>query len=170
MEFLDLAKKRCSVRSYEDSAVEKDKLDKILEAARIAPTAANRQPVRIMVIDEADRMERLKRAANVYDAPLALVVCSDRERAWRRPADDKSTSDIDAAIVTVHMMMEAASLGLGSVWICWFDPTLLAEELKLPASLEPVNILAVGYANEPAKPTNRYSTERLALKDILISS
>lgn len=170
MEFLDLAKKRCSIRSYEDRAIEKDKLDKILEAARIAPTAANRQPVRIIVVDEADRMKRLKQVVSVYDAPLVLVICADREKAWHRPADGKSTSDIDAAIVTDHMMMEATSLGLGSVWICWFDPTMLADELSLPASLEPVNVLAIGYASEPAKPIDRYATERIALKDILISS
>lgn len=80
MEFLDLAKKRCSIRSYEDRAIEKDRLDKILEAARIAPTAANRQPVRIIVVDEADRMERLKQVVSVYDAPLVLVICADREK------------------------------------------------------------------------------------------
>lgn len=91
-------------------------------------------------------------------------------KAWHRPADGKSTSDIDAAIVTDHMMLEATSLGLGSVWICWFDPTMLADELSLPASLEPVNVLAIGYASEPAKPIDRYATERIALKDILISS
>lgn len=68
------------------------------------------------------------------------------------------------------MMLEATSLGLGSVWICWFDPMSLAEELSLPSSLEPVNVLAIGYASEPAKPIDRYVTERIALKDILISS
>lgn len=102
-------------------------------------------------------MGKLARAADVYGAPLAIVVCADRERAWRRPQDGKRTTDIDAAILTDHMMMEATDLGLGTVWICWFDPRTLAEQLSLPEELEPVNILAIGYADEPAADPERHA-------------
>ena len=128
MDFLDLAKKRYSVRSYKKTPVEEEKVACILEAARVAPSAANLQPTRLVVIDNAEGMEKLSRAANVYSAPLAIIVCADHAKAWKRPADGKSTVDIDASIATDHMMMEATSLGLGSVWICWFDPEVVAHE------------------------------------------
>ena len=147
MDFLDLAKKRYSVRSYKKTPVEEEKVACILEAARVAPSAANLQPTRLVVIDNAEGMEKLSRAANVYSAPLAIIVCADHAKAWKRPADGKSTVDIDASIATDHMMMEATSLGLGSVWICWFDPEVVAHEFGLPETFEKINVLAIGYCD-----------------------
>ena len=167
MDFLDLAKKRYSVRSYKKTPVEEEKVACILEAARVAPSAANLQPTRLVVIDNAEGMEKLSRAANVYSAPLAIIVCADHAKAWKRPADGKSTVDIDASIATDHMMMEATSLGLGSVWICWFDPEVVAHEFGLPETFEPVNVLAIGYSDEPAKSPDRQATERLPVGELL---
>ena len=130
MDFLDLAKRRYSVRSYKETPVEEEKVARILEAARVSPSAANLQPTRLVVVDDKAGMEKLGRAANAYDAPLAIIVCADHAKAWKRPADGKSTVDIDAAIATDHMMMEATSLALGSVWICWFDPEVVAKPLS----------------------------------------
>lgn len=146
MEFLELAKKRFSARSYEERPVEKEKLDKILEAARIAPSAKNLQPVKVIVVQSKEGMEKIAKAANVYKAPLALIVCADHSKAWTRPFDQKQSTDIDASIVTDHMMMEAADLGLDSVWICFFKPDVIKAEFNLPKNVEPINILAVGYA------------------------
>ena len=115
MDFISLAKKRCSVRKYTEQKVEPEKLEKILEAAHVAPTAANLQPVRIIAVQSEAGLERLGKAANIYGAPLALIVCADRSKAWLRPFDHKQTGDIDASILTDHMMLAAASLGLGSV-------------------------------------------------------
>lgn len=115
MEFSELAKKRYSVRSYNGKKVEQEKLEKILEAAHAAPTAANLQPVRLLVIQEEEGLEKLSKAANVYHAPLVIVVCADHDKAWVRPFDHKQTCDIDASILTDHMMLQAADLGLGSV-------------------------------------------------------
>ena len=112
-------------------------------------------------------MEKLGRAANVYGAPLAIIVCADHAKAWKRPADGKSTVDIDASIATDHMMMEATSLGLGSVWICWFDPEVVAHEFGLPETFEPVNVLAIGYSDEPAKSPDRHATERIPVGELL---
>ena len=167
MDFLDLAKKRYSVRSYKETPVEEEKVACILEAARVAPSAANLQPTRLVVIDNAEGMEKLSRAANVYSAPLAIIVCADHAKAWKRPADGKSTVDIDASIATDHMMMEATSLGLGSVWICWFDPEVVTQGFDLPETLEPVNILAIGYSDEPAKSPDRHATERIPVGELL---
>ena len=166
MEYLDLAKRRCSTRAYTEQAVEQGKVAAILEAARVAPSAANLQPVRLVIVDDEPGRARLERAANAYGAPLAIIVCADRSRAWRRPADGKSTADIDASIVADHMMMEATSLGLGSVWICWFDPDTITREFGLSESLEPVNILAVGYSDEPDKSPERFLDERISLSEL----
>lgn len=167
MNFLDIAKSRYSVRNYTNQPVEDEKLQKILTAAHVAPTAANLQPVHIIAVREADGLSRISKAAIIYHAPLALIVCTDKTKAWERPFDGMRTTDIDASILTDHMMMEAADLGLGSVWICYFKPDVLKKELRLPEHLEPVNILAVGYADgEPASP-DRHSSTRIPLEELV---
>ncbi|MBQ6887289.1 MAG: nitroreductase family protein [Lachnospiraceae bacterium] len=166
MKFLDIAKSRYSVRKYKQTKVESDKLNKILEAAHVAPTAANLQPVRLFVIQDENTLAKLGKAANIYNAPLAIVVCSDHTKAWNRPFDGKSSADIDASIITDHMMLEATDLGLGSVWICYFKPDVLKKELNLPEKLEPINILAIGYADETPASPNRHSEQRISLNKL----
>ena len=149
MKFSELCLSRFSARSYTEKSVEHEKLDAVLEAGRLAPTAANKQPQKIIVVKDTNK---LSEAADIYGAPLALVVCADKNTAWKRPFDGKNTADIDAAIVTDHMMLAAADLGLDSVWICYFKPDILRRILNIPDSLEPINILAIGYSGEkPAK-------------------
>lgn len=167
MDFLSIAKTRYSVRSYTEKKVEKEKLDKILEAAHVAPTAANLQPVRLLVIQEDNGLEKISKAANIYKAPLAIIICSDHSKAWKRPFDGKQTVDIDASIVTDHMMLEAAELGLGTVWICYFKPDVIRNEFHLPENLEPVNILAIGYSNERPADAERHSTQRIPLAELV---
>lgn len=153
MEFLELAKKRYSVRKYEEKKVENEKLMKILEAARVAPTGANTQPQRLIVVQEKEGLDKLKKAANVFGAPLAIIVCGDHKPVWKRPFDGKDILDIDASIVTDHMMLQATDLGLGTLWVCYFDPEVVRKEFNLPETIEPINILAIGYAaGEPASP------------------
>ncbi len=149
MKFSELCLSRFSARSYTEKSVEREKLDAVLEAGRLAPTAANKQPQKIIVVKDTNK---LSEAADIYGAPLALVVCADKNTAWKRPFDGKNTADIDAAIVTDHMMLAAADLGLDSVWICYFKPDILRRILNIPDNLEPINILAIGYSGEkPAK-------------------
>lgn len=164
MDFLTLAKRRCSVRRYQDRPVEPEKLAQILEAARVAPTAANRQPVRLLVAQSRAGLEKLGAAANVYGAPLVIIVCADRDRAWVRPFDQKQIGDVDASILTDHMMLQATDLGLGSVWICYFKPDVLRSAFDLPANLEPVNLLAIGYAAEPPADPDRHAAQRIPLE------
>ena len=167
MSFLEMAEARYSVRDYTDKKVEQEKLKKILEAAHVAPTAANKQPARLVVVQEEEGLKKIGKAANIYGAPLAIIVCSDHTKAWTRPFDQKKTTDIDATILTDHMMMEAAELGLGSVWICYFKPDVIRQEFQLPDTLEPVNILAIGYANgSPADP-KRHVTQRIPLDELV---
>lgn len=97
MDFIEIAKKRYSVRRYSNRKVEKEKLDKILQAAHVAPTAANLQPVHLIVAEQKESLKKLEKAANIYGAPLAILVCADHRKAWVRPFDQKQTGDIDAS-------------------------------------------------------------------------
>lgn len=165
MNFLELAKARYSERDFSAQTIEEDKVMAILEAGRVAPTAANCQPQRIVALREQEGLAKVGKAANIYGAPLALVVCCDKAKTWTRPFDKKTVYDIDASIVTDHMMLRAADLGLASVWICYFRPEVLRQEFSIPENWEIVNILAVGYAKgAPASPT-RHDAERLPLTD-----
>ena len=121
MNFIDIAKKRYSVRSYMDKKVEAEKLEKILEAAHVAPTAANLQPVHLIAVQSEEGLEKIGKAANIYGAPLAIIVCADHNKAWVRPFDKKQTGDIDASILTDHMMLQATELGLSLIHIS--EPT-----------------------------------------------
>lgn len=167
MNFLDNAKKRYSVRSYKSQKVEQEKLDLILEAARVAPTAANLQPVRLIVVQEKEGLAKIEKAANIYNAPLAVIVCADHSTAWTRPFDKKQTGDIDASILTDHMMLQASELGLGTVWVCYFKPDILSQEFNLPENLEPVNILVIGYADEEPADSDRHGKTRIPLDTLV---
>lgn len=167
MEFIDIAKQRFSVRSYTDQKVEPEKLEKILEAAHVAPTAANLQPVRLIAVQSEDGLAKIGKAANIYNAPLAIIVCADHSKAWVRPFDKKQTCDIDATILTDHMMLQATELGLGSVWVCYFKPDVLSEEFNLPSNLEPVNILVIGYSAEGNGNTGRFEQVRIPMSDLV---
>ena len=167
MKFLDIAKQRCSTRGFTDQQVEPEKLALILEAAHVAPTAGNRQPVRLVVVRSQEGLEKLGKATKLYHAPLAILVCADRNVAWTRPQDKKQTCDIDAAILTDHMMLQATELGLGSVWIGAFDPTIVREEFCLPDHIEAVSILALGYPQNALTSPDRHSQTRIPLDQLV---
>lgn len=167
MGFLENAKKRYSVRSYNGKKVETEKLEKIIEAAHVAPTAANLQPVHLLVVQSDEGMAKLSKAGNIYGAPVAIIVCADHKKAWVRPFDKKQTCDIDATILTDHMMMEATELGLGTVWICYFKPDVISREFHLPENLEPINILAIGYTDDNHADQERHSQTRMPIEALM---
>ena len=167
MDFIEIAKKRYSVRSYKNKKVEEEKLKRILEAAHVAPTAANLQPVRLISVQSSEGLAKIGKGANIYGAPLAIIVCADHGKAWVRPFDKKQTADIDASILTDHMMLQATELGLGSVWICYFKPDVIRKEFGLPDDLEPVNILAVGYSDEEAADPKRHAQTRIPMDELV---
>ena len=84
-----------------------------------------------------------------------------------RPFDQKQTGDIDASILTDHMMLQATELGLGTVWVCYFKPDVLRKEFDLPANLEPVNILVVGYSDEGTGDPNRFNKQRIPMSQLV---
>lgn len=152
MNFLELVKSRCSVRHYADRAVEPEKLAYILECGRLAPSACNRQPWQVQVVLTPERRKAVAEAAARFgwlkEAPLLLVVCVNDSEAWTRSADGHNHSDVDGAILTEHLVLAAAEQGLGSCWICAFDPIRCCEALDLSAELRPVAILPIGYPAE----------------------
>ncbi len=146
--FIELAKSRNSVRNYKEKPVEKEKLDIILESGRIAPTAANQQPCKFLVLENKNSIKKLQNACNPHNAPLAIIICADKNIAWTRPFDKNSMIEIDASIATDHMMLCAQDLGLNSCWITYFHPDELVKQFNIPKNLIPINILVIGYSDE----------------------
>ncbi len=153
MDFIKLAKERHSVRKFSDKKVEQDKINLILEAGRIAPTACNNQPQRILVLENKEELEKLKDCTPChFDAPLAILVCYDNTISWKRPFDNKDGGEIDASIVTSHMMLEVTELGLGTTWVGHFDPAAMIKAFDLPENIIPVALLPIGYPSEDSVP------------------
>ena len=168
MEFLELAKQRCSVRTYQNRSVEQDKVDKILQAGRVAPTAANLQPNMFLVLNDEQSLNKLAKGSNPHGAPLAIIVCADMNIAWVRPFDKASMVEIDAAIATDHMMLQAEDLGLGSCWLTCFNPIVIKEEFNIPDNIVPVNILVIGYADGETASPERHSSTRKPLDSMVL--
>ena len=165
--FLDLAKSRYSVRKYEDKAVETEKLTAILEAGRIAPTAANKQPCIFLVLNDKASIAKLCKACNPHGAPLAIVVCADKDVVWIRPFDKANMIEVDSTIAADHIMMCAQDLGLSSCWITYFDPVVVRQEFNIPDNLVPVNILAIGYGADNPQSADRHLQTRKPLDAIV---
>ena len=147
MNFIELVQQRFSARSYLNQSVEQEKIHQILEAGNAAPTACNKQPQRILVVQSSEGLEKIKVAYPHYSAPCALIVCANHAESWHRSRDGKDSADIDASIVTDHMMLCATDLGVNSVWICAFQPAVLKEAFEIPPHIEPINILFLGYSD-----------------------
>jgi nitroreductase len=164
MDFQELAAKRYSVRSYKADPVEDEKLEAVLEAAVLAPTAANRQPFRVYVIHTKGRQEELKRIYNrdwFVQPPLVLCVCGVPGEAWVRKYDDANYYQVDATIVMDHIIMAAADLGLGTCWIAAFKPEEAREVLELPEDEAPVVFTPLGYPADELGPKRRREKSEL---------
>lgn len=167
MNFLELAQARHSVRKYQQRPVEPEKVQTILEAGRVAPTALNKQPQRFLVVGSREGLDKLGLAADLHGAPLAVVVCSLDDQAWVRPQDGHHMTEIDASIATTLLMLAAWELGVASCWISWFDPAVVRQEFYLPDNVIPINILVLGYSDQEAAAPGRHADKRIALKDMV---
>ena len=163
MEYSELIAARYSVRAYRPDPVEDEKLQAVLEAARLAPTAANRQPFQLVVIHTAGREAELKR---IYprdwfaQAPLVICACGIPAKGWTR-SDGKNFTDVDVAIVMDHLTLAAANLGLGACWIGAFDPIATRELLGLPDGVEPIAFTPLGYPADQLRPKKRKALSEL---------
>lgn len=159
MDFLTLAKNRFSVRKFQDRPIEKEKLNAILEAGNLAPTGCNKQPQRILVIESEEAREKIKKCTPChFNAPVVILICADTASSWVRPYDNKNIAETDAAIVTTHLMLEAAEQGIGSTWVACFDPAKVVEEFQVPAHLVPVALLPIGYPAADALPAPQHNS------------
>ncbi len=160
MDCMDVIKARRTIRSYLPDPVEDDKLQTVLEAARLAPTAANRQPFRLIVVHTAGKEAEI---AKVYPAganwlsraPLIICACSIPIQGWTHFATGKNYCDVDVAIAFDHLTLAAAGLGLGTCWIAAFNHEPLRHLLHIPASMEPVVLTPLGYPEGTPGPINR---------------
>ena len=151
--FMSLAKERYSCRKFTDTPVTAEEINSILEAARIAPTAANKQPVHVWVAKSPEALAKIDTATQYrYGAPVVFMVGCKADKAWVRKYDGKNGAEVDAAIVGTHIMLEASSLGLGNVWVGSFDPAKLADAFPETAGHEIVCLFPVGHADAAPGP------------------
>ena len=152
MEFEKVIRERKSTRLFSDKKVEKEVLDKILEAGRLAPTAKNVQPFKIIVVKSEEGLKKIDKCTPCrYKAPVVLIVCGDVEKAYVK--DDTPMYVMDASIVNTHMMLEATNIGVDNIWIEYFDTDKLINEFELPSNLKPVCLLPIGYKAKLCPPS-----------------
>ena len=168
MDFLELAKLRYSSRKYLSRKVEEDKLNYILEAGRIAPSANNIQPWVFIVVknENRDALRKCYHREWFNSAPVYIVICGNHLQAWKRSSDGKDHTDIDVAIATDHMTLAATQKGLATCWVCNFDKEKTSKLLNLPENIEPIAILSLGYPADKVD-TERHEKKRKKLTDIV---
>ncbi len=166
MDLMEAIKKRCSVRDYQDRPVEKEKLESILEAARLAPSACNKQEWRFVVARDRDIRQRLMQAAKnqafVGQAPVVIACCAKTDNHVMTCG--QLCYPVDVAIAIEHMALKATEEGLGTCWIGAFYEDKVKEILGIPQDIRVVDLLTLGY---PAKPCPGHK-DRLRLKEIVM--
>ncbi len=157
MNFLELAKNRYSERNFDSRQIEQEKIDRIIEAGRIVPTACNYQPQRFYILKSTESLAKAKAVTPfTYNAPLMILVCYDMNTVWKQPNDryyrNYNSGEQDASIAATTMMYEAEELGVHTIWIRGFDSKSVVDTFNLPDNIIPVMMLGLGYPNEKSKP------------------
>ncbi len=164
MKFIELAKKRVSIRSYKPEPVSDELLNEVLEAGRLAPTACNLQPFQFIVVREKKNLAALAACYPgewLQEAPVVIAVCTQISKAWKRKYDARTLVDVDAAIAADHMTLAAADIGLGTCWVGAFDPKAVRKVLGVPRTVEPLILLSLGHPNENGRSKVRQPIEKL---------
>ncbi len=165
MEFEEVIRKRTAIRKFSDKELEKEKLDKILEAGRLAPTAKNNQPIKIYVVQSNEGIDKIDKATKCrYGAKTVLIICGNKEQSFKK--DDFTTYEMDSCIVATHIMLEATNLGVDNIWIEAFYENILRKEFSIPEELVPVCLLPLGYKAEDC-PMNPLHNIRKSIEDII---
>ena len=157
MEFSKVLENRFSVRDYKSIPVEEEKLEQIIDAGRRAPTARNTQCEKIYVLKSQDAISKIRKITHcAFNAPVVILTCGDENEQCFVSMTGKSLMDTDIAIINTHMMLKATDLGLGTCWVCYFDPALVSKEFNLPKNEKPLNLLLVGYPADGVEPNERH--------------
>ena len=167
MKFDEIVEKRYSVRSYKTKQVEDEKIEAILEAARLAPTAKNSQPQKIYVIKSQENLEKLRSiVSNHFGAPVVMIICGDMDKACILKSNGRNFIETDCSIVQTFMMLKATDLGLGTCWIGRFMPEEIKKTFNLSDNEHPFGILLVGYEEDGYEPSPRHF-ENVDVKDFV---
>ncbi|AKG53711.1 nitroreductase-like protein [Dehalogenimonas sp. WBC-2] len=167
MEFTEVIKRRYSVRAYRSEPVSDDVLAQVFEVARLAPTAANRQAFKMVVIRTKGREADLQQ---IYpkqwftQAPVLVCVCSVSGKAWKR-SDGKNYADVDATIAMDHLVLAATNLGLGTCWVAAFDVDAARRILDIPEEWEPIAFTPLGYPRDTPPTKTRRQLAELVVYD-----
>lgn len=167
--FLELAKNRYSCRKYLDKPIEKEKLEYVLEAGRVAPSAVNFQPWKFIVVQETSNLKKIHEVYHrewINSSPCVFVVCGDTSKSWKRKEDGKDHLDLDIGITVDHITLAATEQGLATCWVCNFFVEQCKTLLKLPKNLEPVVLLPIGYPAGAAD-SERHDSKRKPLDEIV---
>lgn len=168
MDFNTVIQRRYSCRSFSLEPIGQEKIDRILEAGRIAPTAVNKQPVHVWAVTNQDMLDAIKGVTRSnYGAPLILVVGCRPSEAWVRRYDGKNGAEVDASIVATYLMLAAENEGLASLWVGSFDPTLLKGILPDTTGYELVAMINVGYPAGGSEPSAMHGS-RIPMGEFVI--
>lgn len=166
MAFIDLARARYSLRQFDTRPVEQEKLEQVLQASQLAPTACNYQPQRVLVVNESETLAKIKTCTPChFNAPVVLVICYDSSASAKREATGFDIGVIDASIAATQMMLEAADIGLGTVWVENFDLQAVCAAFALPENIKPVALMPLGYPAAGAKANERLHNTRRPLSE-----
>lgn len=147
---LSLLRNRYSCRDYNPERMPgRDLVDAVLDAARIAPSACNRQPWMFITVDDSDGRATVIESYDrpwIRTAPMFIIALGNHDEAWHRKFDGKDHTDVDVAIAVEHICLAATAVGLATCWVCNFDPEIIRRGFGLPDHLEPVAIIPLGYA------------------------
>lgn len=165
-EFIELVSRRYSCRQYDSTRpVHRDTVDAVIEAARLAPSACNKQPWTFVAVTDAEKRASIltKSRPSFVDAPVLIVACGHHAEAWHRPSDGKDHTDVDVSIAVEHLCLAAAALDLGTCWVCSFDVEATRNALSLPDDIEPIALIPLGYPLDEQIPEKK----RKPLNEIL---
>jgi nitroreductase len=167
MDFFDVVKSRYSVRAYSDRPVEDDKLSKAMEAARLAPSASNRQEWRFVVVRDAETRKKLAEIAHkqsfVAQAPVVLAACAVTDNHMM--SCGQPCYPIDVAIALDHVALAATALGLGTCWIGAFDETAAKKLLGVPQDVRIVQLMPLGYPADKPRPKTRMRIDEIVMRE-----
>lgn len=167
MDFIELCSARFSARKYTDEVVSDDDLSYIMQCVRLAPSAVNRQPWKFVVVKSAEGRKKVQAAYQrdwFYTAPMYIVAYKNHAEEWVRKYDNKPHGDVDLSIAIEHLTLAATERGLGTCWVCAFDPKVLAAEIPQPEGWEAVAIIPLGHIAEDCLKTEK---NRKSLSDII---
>ena len=161
MEFKEVIRNRYSCKKYSDRKVETEKLEAILEAGRLAPTAKNLQEQHIYVIQSPEMLAKIDAVTPCrYGAPTVVAVAFDKNNVFTYPGGKRDSGVEDASIVATHMILAAADEGVNSCWLNYFDPDQVAAQLGLPENEEILMLMDLGYAAEGVGPLPNHGSRK----------